>query len=100
MAGIPRFGHTHEISYLAYLNSENGKKSDGEDYILGLLFVGLFLLVFFVTWMIVLLIFKLTLTGFLCGDPFINPNLDDPAEQKRKKEMEEDGEEYIEDPSW
>ena len=100
MAGIPRFGHTHEFSYIAYLTSDNGKASDGEDYIVGLLFTGLFLFVFFLIWTAVLLIFKLRLNGFLSGEPFLNPWIDDPAENKRKEELEEDGEEYIEDSNW
>lgn len=100
MSSIPRFGHTNDFSYLAYLSNGEGNKSDGEDYIYGLLFVGLFLFVFFLIWSIVLVIFKFSLRGFLSGMPFLNPWIDDPAELKRKEEVEEDGEEYIEDVSW
>ena len=99
MTGIPRFGHPSDFSYTAYLGSE-ANHADGEDYMVGLLFTGIFLLVFFVIWSIVLLIFKTSLTGFLCGDPFINPHLNDPASLKEKEEMEADGEEYIEDKEW
>jgi hypothetical protein len=80
MAGIPRFGHSEEFSYIAYISSDNS--SDGEDYILGLLFVGLFVLVFFLIWATVLCLFKCHIKGFLSGAPFTNPNLDDPAAAK------------------
>ena len=100
MSGIPRFGHPHDFSFVAYLITDNGNPSDGEDYMVGLLFTGLFLLVFFSIWSAVLIIFKMCLNGFLCGDPFLNPWIDDPAEKKRKDEILEDGEEYIEDANW
>lgn len=100
MGGIPRFKHTNDFSYISYLITDNGNPKDGEDYIVGLLFVGLFLLVFFSIWSAVLVVFKMSLNGFLCGEPFLNPWIDDPAEKKRKEELLEDGEEYIEDASW
>ena len=100
MGGIPRFGHPRDFSYVAYLLTDNGNPSDGEDYLVGLLFTGLFLLVFFSIWSAVLIIFKMCLNGFLSGEAFLNPWLDDPAEKKRKEEILEDGEEYIEDTNW
>ena len=99
MAGIPRFGHSSDFSRLAYL-AYGDNPAGGEDYLLGLMFVGCFLLVFFLIWTLVLVVFKLTLNGFLAGEPFINPHISDPASLKAKEDAEEDGEEYIEDDSW
>jgi len=99
MAGVPRFSHTSDFSYLAYVGTQD-RHQDGQDYIAGLMFTGLFLLVFFLIWACVLIVFKMRLNGFLSGQPFLNPWLDDPSEQKRKRELEEDGEVYIEDPNW
>jgi hypothetical protein len=99
LAGIPRFGHSSEFSDIAYLGSQTNSL-DGQNYIVGLLFAGCFLLMFFLTWSIVLVIFKISLTGFLSGEPFVNPHLSDPISLKEKKEMEIDGEEYIEDTNW
>jgi hypothetical protein len=95
MAGIPRFGHTSDFSNVAYLGS-----SGGQDYIVGLLFAGCFLLMFFLTWSIVLVVFKISVTGFLSGEPFINPHISDPVSLKEKEDMAIDGEEYTEDTSW
>jgi hypothetical protein len=99
MAGIPRFGHSSDFSNVAYLGSSTNS-SAGQDYVVGLIFAGCFLLLFFLTWSIVLVIFKISLTGFLSGEPFINPHLSDPVSLKEKQEMELDGEEYIEDTDW
>ena len=99
MGGIPRFGHTSDFSYVAYLGSPQ-YAADGDDYIIGLIFAGCFLFMFFLTWSIVLLVFKIGLAGFLSGEPFTNPHLTDPVSLKEKEEMELDGEEYVEDTNW
>ena len=99
MAGIPRFGHSSDISRLAYMASDTNK-AEGEDYVLGLLFLSLLLLVFFLIWTMVLVVFKISIRGFLSGEAFVNPHLSDPASRKLKEDAEADGEEYIEDKSW
>lgn len=100
MAGIPRFGHTSEFSFLFSQNSDgtiNQNQQDG--YIVGLVFVGCFLLVFFLVWSIVLLIFKFCIGGFLSGDPFTNPHLSEPKTHKEiYRDNDEDSE--SEDKKW
>lgn len=67
MRNIPRFGHSSEFADIW------ATKEQQRDYIEGLLFAGLFLFCFFLTWTILLLVFKCLgrlKVGFLCGDPF------------------------------
>jgi hypothetical protein len=97
--GVPRFGHSSEFSRVAYI-AHGDNHAAGEDYILGLLFVGCFLLVFFLIWTLVLVVFKIAIRGFLSGEPFENPHITDPASRKLRQDAEEDGEEYIEDKAW
>eukprot|EP00978_Attheya_sp_CCMP212_P006057 scaffold13640_cov65-Attheya_sp.AAC.3 len=71
MRAMPRFGHSDSFSSLF----DSG--SDGQtDYILGLLFAAVFILVLFVLWGILLLIFKCLgqkRVGFLSGSAFASP---------------------------
>ncbi|CAB9498386.1 expressed unknown protein [Seminavis robusta] len=71
MSGIPRFGHPSDFSYVGYLAS-NTNSASGEDY----------------------------LVGFLSGEPFTNPHINDPLSIKAKKVADADGKEYLEDDSW
>lgn len=68
MRDMPRFGHSNSFASLF----DSG--SDGQtDYILGLLFAAVFILVLFVVWGILLLIFKCLgqkRVGFLSGSAF------------------------------
>ncbi|CAB9498380.1 expressed unknown protein [Seminavis robusta] len=98
-AGVPRFGHTSDFSYVAYYGS-GPHAADGDNYVVGLMFAAVFLLVFFLIWTVTLIIFKISLTGFLAGEPFMNPHINDPMSIKAKQDAEEDGEEYIEDETW
>ncbi|CAB9530207.1 expressed unknown protein [Seminavis robusta] len=99
MAGIPRFGHNSDFANVAYLASSTNK-ADGEDYIVGLMFAGCFLLVFFLVWTIVLIIFKVAMSGFLSGEPFMNPHIHDPVSKQAKEDAKIHGREYKEDNSW
>jgi len=71
MKDMPRFGHSDSFASLF----DSG--SDGQtDYILGLLFAAVFILVLFVLWGILLLIFKCLgqkRVGFLSGSAFASP---------------------------
>jgi hypothetical protein len=81
-AGIPRFGHTDQFADLT---------TEPQDYVLGLLFVGCFLLTFFLLWSFVLLLFKYCVDGFLSGEPFVNPHLlqqEDPTLHEDDEEEE------------
>mmetsp|Transcript_5251 Transcript_5251/g.7779 ORF Transcript_5251/g.7779 Transcript_5251/m.7779 type:complete len:631 (-) Transcript_5251:58-1950(-) len=65
--GVPRFGHTNDISKLF-----SPESSDNIDYTLGTIFVGSFLFAVFVVWFIVLLVFIFLgkdRVGFLSGFP-------------------------------
>ena len=67
MRNIPRFGHSSDFANLW------GSKEEKSDYIWGLLFAGLLLLSFFITWTCVLVVFKWMgrrKVGFLSGAPF------------------------------
>lgn len=69
MRGVPRFGHTNDFS--AALSNDD---SEVEDYVLGLVFVAGFIMAVFLTWSILLLVFKCMgkKVGFLSGRPFQN----------------------------
>lgn len=69
MRGIPRFGATSDFSRLF------SSKEDAKDYIVGLLFAGLFLFALFFAWSVCLLVFKCLgrKVGFLSGRAFERP---------------------------
>jgi hypothetical protein len=75
MADIPRFGHSSNLPDL-FLEGDTDAQAD---YAEGLLFVGLFILVFFLIWTLLLLVFKYCCRkrlGFLSGRAFVVNDLD------------------------
>lgn len=72
---VPRFGHSSDFSNLYSTNQD-----EYNDYIVGLLTMGLIFLSIFMTWLLLLLVFKLcgAKVGFLSGTPFQATSLDDP----------------------
>jgi hypothetical protein len=70
MRNIPRFGKSSNFADIWQ------SKEAQSNYMVGLLFAGIFLFSIFFTWTIILLIFKLLgrqKVGFLAGAPFIRP---------------------------
>lgn len=68
MRAAPRFGHTDQISVLF----DTDDASQRDDYLRGLVFIGAFILSFFLVWMVVLLVLKCCgrqRVGFLSGAP-------------------------------
>jgi hypothetical protein len=59
---MPRFGHSSDFSHLFYSNSGKAK-----DYISGLLFLGMFTMVCFLVWFLLLAVFKFYCKGVLGG---------------------------------
>ncbi len=69
--GVPRFGHSNDVSYLFSTES-----SDNVDYTLGTIFIGSFLFAVFILWFIMLLVFIFlgkNKVGFLSGFPMKEP---------------------------
>lgn len=69
MRRVPRFGHNNDFS--AVLSNDD---SEVEDYVLGLVFIAGFVMAVFLSWSILLLVFKCMgkKVGFLSGRPFQN----------------------------
>jgi hypothetical protein len=68
MRGVPRFGRSKDFSKIVSSKEEAG------DYIVGLLFAGIFIFSIFFAWTIVLTVFKCLgkkRMGFLSGSPFV-----------------------------
>ncbi|CAB9521059.1 expressed unknown protein [Seminavis robusta] len=83
MAAIPRFGHGSDFSML-FVTDDGGQAQ--EDYIKGLLFVGIFVLVVFGIWSLLLIGFKLwsiwsTIPGYFGGRPF-TLKAEDPTKEQ------------------
>ena len=90
MSGVPRFGHPRNFSALFVKDDPEAS----EEYLKGLLFVGAFVLALFLTWGLVLVIFKLADTcrcykrrrpGILSGRPFTLNDDDEPTKDQLKK---------------
>ena len=74
MRNTPRFGHTDQFSIIFANETTTSVASNGdaEDYIQGLLFIGLFIVSFMMLWLLLLMIFRCCgpkLVGFLSGAP-------------------------------
>ena len=107
--GFPRFGHSRNISQL-FLNANSAQNNYYDDYVTatearndyieGLMLAGAFVLVFFVTWTVFLLVLKVwgsccdetpkgstpsTLTSVLAGRPFTYYDDDHGQEEQREQ---------------
>ena len=81
MSNAPRFGHSDDISML--FSNENGAS---QGYIKGLIFAGGFILAIFLTWSLILLIFKCVgprQLGFLSGARFKEPSYQEAGKYRR-----------------
>jgi hypothetical protein len=75
---LPRFGYGYDFT--AIISPDQAAQVD---YATGLVALGIFLLVFFLLWSIVIIVFKIMgpgNAGFLSGHPFVVP---DPVEDKK-----------------
>ncbi|KAL7579429.1 hypothetical protein ACA910_014093 [Epithemia clementina (nom. ined.)] len=79
-SNIPRNGHSNNLTGLFH---EDVKASEVQDYVLGLIFVGTLIIVFFLVWCVLLVLFMCIgrRIGFLSGARFVRRN--DHASNRR-----------------
>lgn len=85
-AGIPRLGHSKDISRLGLLLSDQASQEQASDYLFGLSFVAGFIFSYFLLWGLGLCLSKCLSQSFLGGLPFVQVPTQNEDESEAEKQ--------------